>query len=269
MKINEKNLAAFASSATPVDREGWLVKRGEVNKGYQKRWFLLKGNLLFYFEKRGDKEPVGVIVLEGCTIELAEDEEQFGFKIVFHGTGNRSYTLGAESQESMEQWMKALACASYDYMKLMVAELQRQLDEMEECEAVTMSQNQNVNFSSSTLNHNSESVETRSGTSPLPPPRQRHNPFNRVQQVASLDGQTLPGHQHHYRSHSIRSAPGRPDGTSRMTENVPRTKVTFRELHTSYGRRVLSDFNAWRHAKRQEQEKKQESVATQELLITL
>jgi hypothetical protein len=68
MKINEKNLAAFASSATPVDREGWLVKRGEVNKGYQKRWFVLKGNLLFYFEKRGDKEPVGVIVLEGCTI---------------------------------------------------------------------------------------------------------------------------------------------------------------------------------------------------------
>jgi hypothetical protein len=68
MKINEKNLAAFASSATPVDREGWLVKRGEVNKGYQKRWFVLKGNLLFYFEKRGDKEPVGVVVLEGCTI---------------------------------------------------------------------------------------------------------------------------------------------------------------------------------------------------------
>jgi hypothetical protein len=63
--------------------------------------------------------------------ELAEDGEQFGFKIVFHGTGNRSYTLGAETQESMEQWMKALACASYDYMKLMVAELQRQLDEME------------------------------------------------------------------------------------------------------------------------------------------
>jgi hypothetical protein len=70
MKINEKNLAAFASSATPVDREGWLVKRGEVNRGYQRRWFVLKGNLLFYFEKRGDKEPVGVIVLEGCTIGM-------------------------------------------------------------------------------------------------------------------------------------------------------------------------------------------------------
>lgn len=29
-------------------------------------------------------------------------------------------------------WMKALTCASYDYMKLMVAELQRQLKELEE-----------------------------------------------------------------------------------------------------------------------------------------
>lgn len=265
MKINEKNLAAFASSATPVDREGWLVKRGEVNKGYQKRWFVLKGNLLFYFEKRGDKEPVGVIVLEGCTIELAEDEDQFGFKIVFHGTGNRSYTLGAESQETMEQWMKALACASYDYMKLMVAELQRQLDEMEECEAMSLSQSNSTIYTTSTT-QNSGSGEIRSGNSPLPPPRQRHNPFNRVQQTMSLDGQNLSGGpQQHFRSHSIRSAPGRPDGTSRLTENIPRTKVTFRELHTAYGRRVLSDFNAWKHAKRQEQEKK----ATQDLLITL
>jgi hypothetical protein len=61
---------------------------------------------------------------------IAELAEQFGFKIVFHGTGDRIYTLGAESQESMAQSMKALACASYDYMKLMVAGLQRQLDEM-------------------------------------------------------------------------------------------------------------------------------------------
>ncbi|GLH10837.1 hypothetical protein R5R35_004169 [Gryllus longicercus] len=257
MKINEKNLAAFASSATPVDREGWLVKRGEVNKGYQRRWFVLKGNLLFYFEKRGEKEPVGVIVLEGCTIELAEDEEQFGFKIVFHGTGNRSYTLGAESQESMEQWMKALACASYDYMKLMVAELQRQLDEMEECDAVTAAFGEKSSLSSP----QSETNDNKANSSPMPPPRQRHNPFNKVTQEASNGS----GYQH-YRSHSIRSAPGRAD-SGRYTENIPRSKVTFRELHNSYGRRILSDFNEWRHAKRLELEKK--TVPTQDLLITL
>ena len=82
MKINEKTLIRFSTSATPSDREGWLYKRGEVNKSFQRRWFVLKGNLLFYFEKQGDKEPIGVIILEGCTIELAEEEtEVFAFKV--------------------------------------------------------------------------------------------------------------------------------------------------------------------------------------------
>ena len=59
--------------------------------------------------------------------ELDENDAQFSFKIVFHGVGNRTYVLCADNQESMEQWMKSLACASYDYMKSMVTELQRQL----------------------------------------------------------------------------------------------------------------------------------------------
>lgn len=102
MKCNEKNMVSFATSTTPVDREGWLNKRGDMNRGYQRRWFVLKGNILFYFDRRGDKEPIGMVVLEGCTIELAEDEEQFGFKIVFHGPGNRSYHLAAESQVNLK-----------------------------------------------------------------------------------------------------------------------------------------------------------------------
>ncbi|XP_011308935.1 sesquipedalian-1-like [Fopius arisanus] len=210
MKINEKNMVAFATSATPVDREGWLTKRGEVNRGCQRRWFVLKGNILFYFDRRGDKVPVGMIVLEGCTIELAEAEEQFGFKIVFHGTNNRSYVLGAESQDSMEQWMKALACASYDYMKLMVAELQRQLDAAKEDAA--------------------QPDDSPDADLPKAPPRTRHNPFNRPDSS-------------YQRSQSVRSAPGR-------TENIPRTKVTFKELHTAYGRRILADINEWKYAKR-------------------
>jgi len=129
MKINEKNLAAFATSGNQVDREGYLMKKGEGQKSYTKRWFILKGNLLFYFEKKSDREPIGVIILEGSTIELAESEmeEHFCFKILFP---SRSYILSAESHEVMEQWMKSLACASYDYIKFMAAELQRQLNEL-------------------------------------------------------------------------------------------------------------------------------------------
>uniref|UniRef100_A0A6M2DHL6 Putative pleckstrin similarity domain protein n=1 Tax=Xenopsylla cheopis TaxID=163159 RepID=A0A6M2DHL6_XENCH len=204
MKINEKNLCSFATSSSPVDREGWLSKKGEVNKAFQRRWFVLKGNLLFYFEKKGDKDPVGVIILEGCTIELAEDEEHFSFKIMFHGPNNRSYILGADSQEVMEQWMKALACAGYDYMKLMVAELQRQLDELEE---------------------SSDS----SRDLPCPPPRQRHNPFNQIPPIA----------------------PKRLNAeSSKIGDSQTKNKITFRELHTAYGRPILTDLNIWRHQKK-------------------
>lgn len=63
--------------------------------------------------------------------ELAEDSEQYCFQIIFHGPQNRTYVLSAESQTIMESWMKALTTAGYDYMKLMVAELQRQLDELD------------------------------------------------------------------------------------------------------------------------------------------
>ncbi|KAK9513033.1 hypothetical protein O3M35_001315 [Rhynocoris fuscipes] len=218
MKINDKNLSAFAASLNGIDREGWLVKRGEINKAFQKRWFVLKGNLLFYFDKRFDKEPTGVIILEGCTIELAEDDGQFGFKVVFHGQGNRTYILVADSQDSMEQWMKALACASYDYIKLMVSELQRQLEEMEV----------NVPVSEEAVNTSGH---------PVPPPRTRHNPFNRALTSTS-----------HNRSHSIRSAPGRTD------HDNYRQKITFRELHNIYSRRILQDFNEWKYQQRQLQQ---------------
>ena len=55
MKINEKTLCSYWASNTPSDRQGWLYKRGEVNKSFQKRWCMLKGNLLFYGEKPTDK----------------------------------------------------------------------------------------------------------------------------------------------------------------------------------------------------------------------
>eukprot|EP00095_Tigriopus_kingsejongensis_P002444 maker-scaffold380_size190731-snap-gene-0.49 protein:Tk02444 transcript:maker-scaffold380_size190731-snap-gene-0.49-mRNA-1 annotation:"FAM109A" len=165
MKINERTLITYATSVdTPTDKSGWLWKRGEVNKNFQRRFFVLKGNLLFYFEKPHDKEPVGVIILEGCTIELAEEEqEKFSFKVVFHGEGKRTFILGTETQDIMEEWMKLLACSSYDYMKLMVLELEQQLGELDEAER------------HGGLGQDSPTNETE----PKAPPRQhRNNPFN-------------------------------------------------------------------------------------------
>ncbi|XP_077995546.1 uncharacterized protein LOC144449019 [Glandiceps talaboti] len=129
MRLNEKNVSYFASCNSPVDKQGWLSKRGELNKSFQKRWFVLKGNLLYYFDKRGDKEPIGVIILEGATVELADDES-FTFHIAFQGYSTRTYILQADNPTDMSDWMKAITIANYDYMKSMVEELQKQFDEI-------------------------------------------------------------------------------------------------------------------------------------------
>ena len=109
--------------------------------------------MLFYFDKKTDKEPIGVIFLEGCSTgqyiiteyneivyflfipELGESEEHYVFKLVFNDKGTRTYTLAADSQEVLESWMKFISRASYDYLKFMVAELQKHIEEIE-CKAL-------------------------------------------------------------------------------------------------------------------------------------
>ncbi|XP_053577359.1 sesquipedalian-2 [Bombina bombina] len=133
MKVNERSMVHYATCGSPADRTGYLYKRGQWNVAYQKRWFVLKGNLLFYFEERQSREPVGVVILEGYTVELCQSEEEFAFAVRFDVQDSRSYILAAESQEDMESWVKALSRASFDYMRLVVRELERELEVMQKC----------------------------------------------------------------------------------------------------------------------------------------
>ncbi|XP_062446133.1 sesquipedalian-1 [Rhea pennata] len=129
MKLNERSLAFYATCDSPADNAGFLYKRGERHTAFHRRWFVLKGNMLFYFEERESREPVGVIVLEGCTVELCDAGEEFAFAIRFGGAKSRTYVLAAESQAALEAWVKSLSRASFDYMRLVVRELRRQLAE--------------------------------------------------------------------------------------------------------------------------------------------
>ncbi|MBZ3891458.1 Sesquipedalian-1 [Sciurus carolinensis] len=130
MKLNERSLAFYATCDAPVDNAGFLYKKGGRHAAYHRRWFVLRGNMLFYFEEPGSREPVGVIILEGCTVELVEAAEEFAFAVRFAGARARTYVLAAESQAAMEGWVKALSRASFDYLRLVVRELEQQLAAM-------------------------------------------------------------------------------------------------------------------------------------------
>ncbi|XP_008302293.1 sesquipedalian-1-like [Stegastes partitus] len=124
MKIDEKILTYFEACSSPVDKEGYLYKKGEIKTSYQKRWFVLKGNLLFYKDRHTDRDPIGVIVLEGCTVQLCESEEQFAFSLVWSEPGLRTYKFAAEDQASQESWIKALLSANHSYLSLLVMDME-------------------------------------------------------------------------------------------------------------------------------------------------
>ncbi|ELW64422.1 sesquipedalian-2 isoform X2 [Tupaia chinensis] len=137
MKLNQRSVAHYAMSDSPADHTGFLRTWGgpgtpPTPSGTGRRcWFVLKGNLLFSFESREGRAPLSLVVLEGCTVELAEAPvpEEFAFAIRFDAPGVRPHLLAADGPAAQEAWVKALSRASFGYMRLVVRELESQLQE--------------------------------------------------------------------------------------------------------------------------------------------
>ncbi|XP_045148190.1 sesquipedalian-2 [Echinops telfairi] len=135
MKLNERSVAHYATSDSPADHTGFLRLWGGLGTpptagGAGRRcWFVLKGNLLFSFESPEGRAPLSLVVLEGCTVELAEAPvpEEFAFAIRFDAPGVRPYLLAADGPAAQEAWVKVLSRASFSYMRLVVRELESQL----------------------------------------------------------------------------------------------------------------------------------------------
>ncbi|XP_072340041.1 sesquipedalian-1-like [Scyliorhinus torazame] len=130
MKLNVRAVSRYALGPAPADRQGFLLKKGELNPSYQRRWFVLRGNLLFYFERAGESEPQGLVLLEGCVVELCESATE-GFPFALScggGPGLRQYKFVAEAQAEQEGWVRALSSASVSYLRLLVLDLEKQYE---------------------------------------------------------------------------------------------------------------------------------------------
>ncbi|VDM35074.1 unnamed protein product [Hydatigera taeniaeformis] len=131
------------SSAAP-EKEGYLLKkRSEAKRSFNRRYFVLHGNILVYSESRFVKEPLGVIFLEGHSVELVDERM---FAIHFHTAAytGRSYILQAESEAEAESWMQALAHCGSEFLILSVEELEdalRALNSLADCSEGTSTEN--------------------------------------------------------------------------------------------------------------------------------
>ncbi|DAZ98422.1 TPA: hypothetical protein N0F65_000136 [Lagenidium giganteum] len=118
--------------------EGWLTKRRDhMNLIWLDRYFVLDGNQLRYYRKRGDPAPRGTYVLtDGCLVSTVFNSEEkhrhhgavWMFRITFavEGAGEKSYKkdrfldLGAKTEENAKEWKRAIENAVRSIRELVI-----------------------------------------------------------------------------------------------------------------------------------------------------
>uniref|UniRef100_A0A8D0L6C8 Rho GTPase-activating protein 24 n=1 Tax=Sphenodon punctatus TaxID=8508 RepID=A0A8D0L6C8_SPHPU len=98
---------------------GWLKKQRSIVKNWQQRYFVLKGQQLYYYKDEEENKPQGCMYLQGSTVikEIATNSDEAGkfiFEIIPGASGDQirpgqdSYVLMANSQSEMEEWVKSI-----------------------------------------------------------------------------------------------------------------------------------------------------------------
>ncbi|KAI8142672.1 hypothetical protein BJV82DRAFT_613837 [Fennellomyces sp. T-0311] len=89
--------------------DGYLLKLGR-NKGWRKRWFVLRTDTLAYYEDDKEYAPHRIIplthIIDSLEIDPISKNKKYCFKIVIP---KRSYVLCASTEMEMESWLNALS----------------------------------------------------------------------------------------------------------------------------------------------------------------
>ncbi|NWS03354.1 RHG22 protein, partial [Motacilla alba] len=111
------------SSPNPQERVlkcGWLKKQRSIMKNWQQRWFVLRGDQLFYYKDEEETKPQGGFSTVRQVVELGKRLEGHPIspsaRFSPSGAGDRekmpvnheAFLLMANSQNEMEDWVKAI-----------------------------------------------------------------------------------------------------------------------------------------------------------------
>mmetsp|Transcript_8606 Transcript_8606/g.10683 ORF Transcript_8606/g.10683 Transcript_8606/m.10683 type:complete len:174 (+) Transcript_8606:86-607(+) len=108
----------MAYDTNNADYEGWLTKRSVWLREWRRRYFILKGNHLF-FSKSTSKAPHGMIDLKNClTVKSAEEKTRRPHSLVIK-TPDETYYCFADTEREKDDWIgavgKAIVRASATY----------------------------------------------------------------------------------------------------------------------------------------------------------
>lgn len=109
------------------------------------RHCVLRANMLFYSEAP-NQAPLGVIILEGASVDVIGCESNpklvnksinikklhlFSLHWKSQGQNLRTYTLGCEKTEDVDDWVNQLVISRYSFMRKVHTELKKQLDTLQ------------------------------------------------------------------------------------------------------------------------------------------
>ncbi|KAI8761816.1 inositol polyphosphate-4-phosphatase type I A isoform X2 [Biomphalaria glabrata] len=167
MRFNSKELSLLVQQTSKYDKEGYLMMKEKQEgffkkqEAYVNRYVRLRGNLLFYFKSKDSKsEPLGVVVLERCAVELAVDQEtKNGFLLVFEGE-DQPFRFDAHTEEIRDAWIQCLHIASHECLKMQLQSLREQLHTKTGTDPVQLPTecNSSVDFESHSDNASQEPV---------------------------------------------------------------------------------------------------------------
>ena len=90
---------------SPIDKQGFMNKQGGSWKSWKKRWFVLNGETLYYFESnKPDAVPKGSINLVGAAIKQMSMSKANTFAI---GVTARTYVMSCDTPDDYEKWFEA------------------------------------------------------------------------------------------------------------------------------------------------------------------
>jgi len=116
--IENKNLES--KNPTSSDHAGFAFKRGKHNTSWKKRYFALKGPLLFYYQDdKEDQTPLGTIEIKDCKcLPIAVKEKvNIRYKFAIETISTRTYYLYVETEEDRITWISKIRTASTEEKK--------------------------------------------------------------------------------------------------------------------------------------------------------
>ena len=120
LKLGKEAQAKFDEAREKPDHSGWLEKKGAKRKNWNKRWFVLKDNYLFYCKGK-TTPPQGIINLHGCNVNVTEGptNRPNSFSVMAPKSvsvdakwTNRTYHIAGTSVEDLQTWLNVLQAAA-------------------------------------------------------------------------------------------------------------------------------------------------------------